>query len=67
MKSLPRLPYLKNIVQEYYAQGHKSMGTSEYRDWLKQFGFRVPVRDDYLEFPDSFSEQQLLLFVLRWA
>jgi hypothetical protein len=67
MKYLPSRPYLKNIVREYHAQGHKSMGTPEYRNWLRQFGFRVPVRDDHLEFPDDFSEQQLLLFVLRWA
>jgi hypothetical protein len=43
------------------------MGTPEFRDWLRQFGFKVPVRGDYLEFPDDFSEQQLLLFVLRWS
>ena len=67
MKSLPSRPYLKNIVREYRSQGHKGMGTPQYRDWLRQFGFKVPVRDDYLEFPDEFSEQQLLLFVLRWS
>lgn len=67
MKKLPKLPYIQNIVNHY----HTSTGTwsisKEYRDWLKQFGFAVPIRGDYLEFPDDFSDNDLLLFVLRWS
>ena len=68
MKTLPQYPYLQNIVAEY----HRQRGTpnvfdaNDYHKWLGQFGFRVPMDFDKIEFPDDFSDQDLLLFVLRW-
>ena len=67
MRTLPRHPYLQNIVKEYYAQGHTGFGTPHYRDWLKQFGFKVPVPVDDLEFPDDFPDQEFVMFILRWS
>ena len=67
MKTLPKLPYLQNIVAHYNQETglYPALG-SGYREWLKQFGFSVPVRNDCLEFPDDFSDHDLMLFVLRW-
>lgn len=68
MKTLPKLPYIQNIVDHYHTStGIWMLGNSEYRNWLRQFGFAVPIRGDYLEFPDDFSDQDLTLFVLRWS
>jgi hypothetical protein len=67
MKTLPNLPYLQNILREYHAQGHKGMGITHYRDWLRQFGFTVPVLRGQLEFPDDFPDQELVMFILRWS
>ena len=69
MKTLPKLPYLQNIVKEYHRiqPGYAYLADGSYRNWLSQFGFRVPVQGDYLEFPDDFSEHDLMMFVLRWS
>ena len=67
MKTLPQHPYLQNIVAEYHRQrGTTVFDYNDYRKWLKQFGFRVPMDFHKIEFPDDFSDQDLLLFVLRW-
>ena len=66
MKTLPKLPYLQNIVAEYLNGGAWPVGP-EYKYWLAQFGFKVPVQGDYLEFPDDFSEKALLMFILRFG
>lgn len=66
MKRLPKLPYLQNIVCEYHEQ-HGIFFGAEYANWLKQFRFKVPVKGDYLEFPDDFSDEDLLLFALTWS
>ena len=66
MKTLPNHPYLQNIVQEYRDQGHTGIGTPLW-DWLRQFGFKVPVRYDCLEFPDDFPDQEFVMFILRWS
>lgn len=75
MKTIPQRPYLQNIVAEY----HRQRGTpnvfndddyfkfNDYVKWLKQFGFLVPMDFDNLVFPDDFPDDELLLFVLRWA
>lgn len=72
MKILPKLPYIQNIVTHY----HKETGrwafpdwafSDEYKYWLRQFGFAVPIRGDYLEFPDEFPDEKLTLFILRWS
>lgn len=65
MKTLPRYPCLKNLVAAYNAEGGR-IGTPQYVDWLRQFGFKVPVEDN-LEFPDDFPDQELFLFILRWS
>lgn len=68
MKTLPKLPYLQNIVQEYRKQSAAAnFDQKDYIQWLQQFGFAVPVREDRLEFPDEFSDEQLMMFILRFS
>lgn len=67
MKTLPRYPYLQNIVAEYHRQHGTWKISSDFKNWLEQFGFAVPVQSDCLEFPDDFSEKELLLFTLRFG
>lgn len=68
MKTLPKLPYIQNILNYYHTStGILMIGTDEYRSWLRQFGFAVPIRGDYLEFPDDFPDDKLTLFILRWS
>lgn len=69
MKTLPINPYLQNIARHYKdLHGPFSRSYKQYRPWLAQFGFVVPVKDkDQLEFPDDFSEQDLIMFILRWS
>lgn len=69
MRTLPIHPYLQNIVRHYQdIYGPFSRSYESYRPWLAQFGFVVPVRNmNQLEFPDDFSEQELMMFILRWA
>lgn len=68
MKTVPQLPYLQNIVRHWNSTGNRLAYSDEYIKYLKQFGFKVPVdiMNDYLEFPDDFSDEDLMLFVLRW-
>lgn len=67
MKTLPKLPYIQNIVAHYHTSTGKWSLGDEYRYWLRQFGFAVPIMGDYLEFPDDFTDQDLALFILRWS
>jgi hypothetical protein len=67
MKRLPTYPYLTNILAEYYREKQTCHIGSDYPRWLQQFGFVVPIYTDYLEFPDDFSEQQLMMFIIRWS
>lgn len=80
MKKLPILPYIQNIVAHYHnlrggphpERGIRiceMYGISEdvYPNWLRQFGFTVPIDGDYLEFPDDFPDEKITLFVLRWS
>ena len=68
MKLLPKYPYLQNLETEYTAlPGYMGFAGYHYRDWLMQFGFKVPVMGDYLEFPDDFCEKKLLLFKIRFG
>jgi hypothetical protein len=39
----------------------------DYITYLKSFGFRVPIEFGTLEFPDDFSEKDLMMFILRWS
>lgn len=71
MKTLPMLPYLQNIRNEWHRQSDGvpiiADGGAGYREFLRSFGFCVPVRNACLEFPDDFSDHDLMLFVLRWS
>lgn len=74
MKTLPKFPYLANIVTYYHnttGNGKSLSGNAgnfdDYLSWLKQFGFNVPIYGDHLEFPDNFPDEEITLFVLRWA
>lgn len=68
MKTLPTNPYMQNIVRHWHDLGNKH-DSDEYIEYLKQFGFIVPVdiMKNQLEFPDSFGDKELLQFVLRWS
>jgi hypothetical protein len=69
--TLPSHPYLQNIVKEYHTQcggyDFTNYAGEKYRDWLKQFGFKVPVHSFMLEFNEDFTEEDLLAFILRWG
>lgn len=72
MKTLPQYPYLQNIVAayrcEYGLHDNTPVASDHYRTWLRQFGFTVPVPSfDQLEFPDNFSDKDMLMFLLRWT
>jgi hypothetical protein len=69
MKLIPKNPYLENIMAHYCECVSTELGIARpvYREWLKSFGFKVPVRTDYLEFPDDFPEHDLTMFMLRWS
>lgn len=74
MKTLPARPYLTNIASHYLQEKDmdgpwQGVGLvyEEYIPWLKQFGFKVPVEDDILEFPDNIDDKELIMFVLRWS
>ena len=71
MKTLPHYPYLQNIVAEYRRQNGFLSGdyisSDKYREWLSQFGFKVPADFHVLEFPDDFPDEKLILFLLKWS
>ena len=67
MKTLPKLPYIQNIVDYYHTSTGRWAFSDEYRYWLRQFGFKVPIQGDYLEFPDDFPDEKITLFILRWS
>lgn len=68
MKTLPRIPYLQNIVSEWHRMIDAELEYSdEYIEWLSSHGFKVPIINNYLEFPDDFTEQQMIVFMLRWG
>lgn len=72
MKRIPNHPYLQNIVAEWQNQcaWHKVdayLSYDAYHAYLKQFGFVVPINSDYLEFPDDFPDEKLMMFMLRWG
>ena len=52
---------------KYYWEhiGHPMMSPN-YVEWLATHGFKVPV-DDELEFSDEFTDNDIMLFVLRWS
>lgn len=68
MKRLPVLPYLNNMV-EYYRKNYGSIYNHHdaYVEWLKTFGFKVPIDKNNIEFPDDYSDEQLIAFILRWS
>lgn len=66
MKTLPMLPYLQNITKHYHEMKGDLKYHDDYPEWLNQFGFKVPVDTRGLEFPDI-SDQELLIFILRWG
>ena len=72
MKCLPSQPYIENL-RTYYLRnvgpifGAGNTSIIKYQEWLKQYGFEVPVRGTFLIFPDDFDDNELLLFILRWS
>jgi hypothetical protein len=71
MKVLSKLPYLENISKEYNTQFSRQEPnkwfSDHYRQWLMQFGFKVPAKGNYLEFLHEYTEHDLLLFTLKWS
>lgn len=47
--------------------GEHFVGSKEYSEWLSTHGFKVPVEGNILEFPDTFTDQDILVFVLKWS
>lgn len=66
MKTIPKHPYLDNMFKYYWEHIGNPMMSPNYVEWLDTHGFKVPV-DDELEFPDDFSDNDIMLFVLRWS
>ena len=74
MRTLPARPYLTNIAEQYLREKGASgpwqgvgLVYEEYISWLKQFGFKVPVEDNILEFSDNVSDKDLTMFILKWS
>jgi hypothetical protein len=70
MKTIPTDPYINNIAEEYYrVTGNKPWEDSKnFREWAKQFRFKIPLENwDVFQFPDDFSDEELILFILRWS
>lgn len=70
MKTLPKLPYIQNIVehfQEIHGHDFNAFADGRYQRWLTTLGFTVPVHGDYLEFPDDFPDSELTMFMLKWS
>lgn len=70
MKKLSDYPYLQNIVSHYNKMNDNHNGPltrDDYITYLKTFGFKVPIDFGTLEFPDDFSEKDLMMFILRWS
>lgn len=76
MKRIPTYPYLANIAIHYHEETKQWPSMSDYRvafhknhysEWLEQFGFLVPIFNDYLEFPEDFPDKELMWFMLRWS
>ena len=68
MKKLPKFPYINNLRREYHEiYGFTFKDFSSYQVWLKQFGFKVPIRGDYLEFHENITDEDLIAFILRWS
>lgn len=73
MKRIPTHPYIQNIVREWHRMHQDDYNSinsyldGSYRKWLGTHGFKTPVVGDHLEFPDNFSDHELLLFILKWS
>lgn len=70
MTKLPDYPYLQNIVSHYRKISNNPsdpLSHDDYLDYLKTFGFKVPVKFGILEFPDDFPDSELTMFILRWS
>lgn len=72
MKQIPKLPYIHNLWRHYRFNfgpvfGLGQIGVIQYHEWLKQFGFTVPIKGQYLEFPDDFPDKKITMFVLKWG
>lgn len=58
---------MQNLVTEYSKQCDNKWIRENYVPWLRTHGFKVPIRGDYLEFPDTFSDEELLKFILKYS
>lgn len=67
MKRIPKLPYIHNLVAEYARLCNNVWVSKNYVPWLRTHGFSVPIRGDYLEFPDTFSDEDLMKFILKYS
>lgn len=72
MKRISKFPYIDNLFYHYrFNMGpvfsKREYGIVQYHDWLRQFGFEVPIKGQYLEFPDDFPDKKITMFVLKWG
>ena len=71
VKTLSWTPYIDNLARHFNATPEINSGTSvgspQYREWLSTHGFKVPVERMILEFDDTFTDQDLTAFVLKWG
>ena len=66
-KTLSASPYLWHMAYAFQDIGEHFVGSKEYSEWLSTHGFKVPVEGNILEFPDTFTDQDILVFVLKWS
>lgn len=63
MKTLPNVPYLRNILD--YSRIH--IKDEDLESWLQTLGFEIHLESMDLLFPDSFTDKDMLLFKLKWS
>jgi hypothetical protein len=66
MKTLPAQDFLWKMAQVYDAHGG-FIGDKGWPVWLATHGFKVPVEHNVLEFDESFTDEDMLVFVIKWS
>lgn len=72
MKKIPKIPIIFNLIEEW-SRCHPDIkkgiiySYDEYIDWFRQFGFKMPIDSDYLEFPDDYPDEKISMLILKWS
>lgn len=74
MRRIPKNPYLHNILQEYRRRFPLDEHTDlthrakHYTDWVEGLGLKFPIiYDEDIIIPDTMSDENLALFIMRWS